>query len=489
MAALLRDSLELYAAVSRDGDALLLLASRFIRAVMFGLIASVLLPFLKSSDALSDAQISALLTLSFCGDAALSLFCTSIADSYGRRKLLLIGSALKIGAGVALAVVHNLVLLTAAALVGAIPQAGVEVGPFEAIEQAALVQLLPPQKRTSVLAWCHFIGAAGTVAGALLASASAAALRAGGTPEGPAYRAVVVLYALLSTVLAGVVWRLSPSVEAPRTPAPRRPTLSPFSPAQAAPSPTPERPLPPASPAPAALEKPETTLGLSRSWQTVFRLSSLFVVDSFGAALVQRSIMGFWFEERYGHVPAALGALFAATAAVGGVLSLLAPLLARRYGLLNAIILPHVPGDVLLLVVPLASGWGTAAALLALRLCVAPLEAPARASYVLGIVGASERTAAGGVTYVARLAGAAVAPVLAGILLQNGMYADATLYIGGICRLAYVYALRRGFKGVLPVEERPAEPAGAGEEGAWGPGPAGPSGRALDRELESPGLA
>ena len=63
----------------------------------------------------------------------------------------------------------NLPVLVLAATIGVISPTGNEVGPFLAIEQAALSQTIPDARRTPTFAWYNLAGYVATATGALAA--------------------------------------------------------------------------------------------------------------------------------------------------------------------------------------------------------------------------------------------------------------------------------------------------------------------------------
>ena len=99
----------------------------------------------------------------------ISLWLTTRADRVGRRRVLIIGSLLMVVAGVVFASTNIFVVLVVAATIGVISPTGNEVGPFLAIEQAALSQTIPDARRTPTFAWYNLAGYVATALGALTA--------------------------------------------------------------------------------------------------------------------------------------------------------------------------------------------------------------------------------------------------------------------------------------------------------------------------------
>ena len=68
-------------------------------------------------------------------------------------------------------------------------------------------------------------------------------------------------------------------------------------------------------------------------------------------------------------------------------------------------VLTHLPSNVLLLLVPLMPDFGLAVAVLLLRFSISQMDVPTRQSYTVAVVSPDERSAASGVTGVARSIG------------------------------------------------------------------------------------
>lgn len=79
-------------------------------------------------------------------------------------------------------------VLVVAATVGVISPSGNEVGPFLAVEQAALTQVTPDADRTTLFAWFNLVGSFATAAGALAGGALASGLIASGMAAADGYR-------------------------------------------------------------------------------------------------------------------------------------------------------------------------------------------------------------------------------------------------------------------------------------------------------------
>ncbi len=131
-------------------DSRLLFITRMVRLFAYGFLSVVLVLYLVQVG-LSGVQIGALLTLTLLGDTVISLWLTTSADRLGRRRILIVGAALMLFAGILFALTQNFVALLIAATIGVLSPSGNEVGPFLSVEQAALSQTVPGERRTHVL--------------------------------------------------------------------------------------------------------------------------------------------------------------------------------------------------------------------------------------------------------------------------------------------------------------------------------------------------
>jgi MFS family permease len=401
-------------------DIPLLFTTRILRMFGYGFL-SVVLALYLAQRGLSEGEIGLLLTLTLAGDAAITLWITTTADRMGRRRMLIIGAGLMIMAGVIFSLTGNFILLVVAAVIGVISPSGNEIGPFLSIEQAALSQLLPDEKRTQTFAWYNLVGSFATASGALAGGGLAQLLQGGGYSALNSYRTVVLGYALIGVVLADLFLLLSQAVEAPR--------------------------LVDAIPI-------QRKLGLHKSRGVVLRLSSLFAIDAFAGGLIVQSMVAYWFNIKFGVQPAILGSIFFGANILAGISALSAAWIARRIGLINTMIFTHIPSNILLILVPLMPTLPLAITALLLRFSISQMDVPTRQSYTMAVVSPDERSAAMGVTSIARSVGATLSPAITGQLLAVPSMIGAPFLIAGGLKIVYDLLMWRGFRAVKPPEEK-----------------------------------
>jgi MFS family permease len=406
--------------LSRDGW--LLFATRFVRLFAYGSL-SVILVFYLVGIGLTDAQAGVVLTLTLAGDVAVSLFLTTRADRFGRRRTLIVGALLMAAAGLVFASTHILWLLVLAGTIGVISPSGHEVGPFLSIEQAALSHVISGQARTGVFAWYAVAGSLATALGALAAGAGTHLLQQSGFSAVDSYRVVVAVYALLGIVLSALFLTVSPATEV----APTEP--------------------------PASSSRLAGFTGLHRSRAIVGKLSALFALDSFGGGFVVQSLAAYWFYLRFGVDSRTLGGIFFWANIAAGASALAAARLAARIGLIKTMVFTHLPSNVLLILIPLMPTLSLAIFVLLLRFSISQMDVPARQSYVMAVVPPEERSAAAGVTGVARTVGAAVSPMFVGFMFARPALINVPFILAGAIKIVYDIALYRAFVDAEPTEE------------------------------------
>ncbi len=409
--------------LARDGR--LLFTTRVLRMFGYGFLAVVLVLYLDALG-LDAPTIGLVLTLTLVGDTLISLWLTTRADRIGRRRVLVAGSLLMVGAGVVFATTSWLPLLISAATIGVISPTGNEVGPFLAVEQAALSQATPDARRTPTFAWYNLAGYVATATGALGAGLLSQALLGSGLAEADAYRAIVVGYALVGLAMAAVFWRVGDGVEAPS--------------------------------APAADDGIARRFGLGRSKGIVARLSALFALDAFAGGFIPQSLIAYWFHLRFGVEPAVLGSIFFGANLLAAISSLSAARIAGRIGLVNTMVFTHLPSNVLLILVPLMPSLPLAILVLLLRYSLSQMDVPTRQSYVMAVVQPGERSAAAGVTGIARTTGAAISPALSAPLVASASLAGLPFLFAGGLNIVYDLLLWRAFRAHPAPDERTARP-------------------------------
>ena len=398
-------------------DISLLFATRIIRLFCYGFLSVVLVLYLAETG-LTEKQIGLLFTLTLAGDAGISLWLTTHADGFGRKRTLLIGALLMLGAGIVFILTNNIVILMAAAIIGVISPSGNEIGPFLSVEQAGLSQLVPDKLRTNVFAWYNLTGSFSTAVGALAGGWLAQLLQAAGWTAFDAYRYILTGYAVGGVLLAVMFLQISPAIEVRE-----RATDT------------------------------KKVLGLHKSKKVVFKLSAFFALDAFAGGLIVQSMIAYWFHVRFGVDSGILGSIFFGANILAGLSSLLAVKVAEKFGLINTMVFTHIPSNILLILVPLMPSLPLAIGILLLRFSISQMDVPTRQSYTMAVVAPDERSAASGVTAIARSVGASLSPALTGLFFSIPALLSMPFFLCGGLKIVYDLLLWREFRMVKPPEE------------------------------------
>jgi MFS family permease len=387
----------------------------FVRSLATGMIGVLLGIYLARLD-LTAGVIGVVVGVGLGGAALATLIVTLYADRIGHRKALLTTTLASFAGAALLAVSTHPFALGVAALVGMVNGMGRDRGAALVVEQAALPATASDSDRTMTFAKYNVLQDAGHALGALLAALPSLLESTGIVAGTSAFRASIGAYAVLSLLPALAYLRLSPAVEAPRV--------------------------------------DRATRVSAESRAILWKISSLFALDSIAGGFLTTALLSFFFAKHFGVGIEAIGALFFAARLANAASHLAAAWLARRIGLVNTMVFTHIPSSLLLATVPFMPSFPVAAGLFLLREGLVEMDVPTRQSYVMAVVRPEERAIASGVTHLVRLGGWALAPVLAGLLMSGRGTLAAPLLVGAAMKIAYDLLLWRSFRNVRPPEER-----------------------------------
>ncbi len=398
--------------VSPDGRRLLV--ARVLRTFAYGYLSVVLGVYLDRLG-LDPTRIGIVLTSAIAGSAVMTVGWSLFADRYGRRRTISTMAVLMAVGGLAFALTDSFAVLILAGFTGTISATNSEVGVFQTVDQAMLPQTAPDARRTWLFSVYNTLATFGGALGALFA-ASVGLFERLGLAGADAYRPLFGLYAVVGLANLALFAGLTDKLELAKVEGQRR------------------------------------FLGIHRSRRTVAKLAALFGLDAFAGALVVQSLVAYWFFIRWGLEPAQLAVLFFAVNVLSGLSLLAAGWLAARYGLLNTMVLSHLPSNVLLMLVPIMPTAPLAVAVFLMRMSISQMDVPTRQSYTMAVVDPDERTATAGLTNVARTASSAFSPLVTGVAFAAGSFALPFLLAGAL-KIAYDGLIYVTFRGVHPPEE------------------------------------
>jgi MFS family permease len=399
--------------ITPDGRRLLL--ARVLRTFAYGYLSVVLGVYLDRLG-LDPTRIGIVLTSAIAGSAVMTVGWSLFADRYGRRRTISTMAVLMAVGGLAFALTDSFAILVLAGFTGTISATNSEVGVFQTVDQAMLPQTAPDARRTWLFAVYNTLATFGGALGALFA-ASVGLFERLGLTGADAYRPLFVVYALVGLANLALFAGLTDKLELARVHGERR------------------------------------FLGIHRSGTIVAKLAALFGLDAFAGGLVVQSLVAYWFYLRWGLDPAQLAVLFFAVNVLSGLSLLAAGWLAARFGLLNTMVLTHLPSNVLLMLVPIMPTAALAVAIFLCRMSISQMDVPTRQSYTMAVVDPDERTATAGLTNVARTASSAFSPLVTGVAFAAGSFA-LPFVLAGALKIVYDGLVYVTFRGVRPPEEK-----------------------------------
>lgn len=396
-------------------DRRLIYLATLLRALSTGLM-GVLLGLYLARLSFSPGEIGLTVSAGLAGATLAVLAVTLRADRLGRRRTLLVLALFSAAGGLGALLFDTLGAILAVSFVGMINGQGRDRGAALVLEQAMLPATTDDAGRTRAFAWYNLLQDIGHGLGAALA-ALPEWLASSGLDQMTAFQAALGIYGLLHLVQAGVVTRLSPATE--MTQLTVRPQLVPA------------------------------------TRRRLTRICALFAFDSLAGGFLGSALLAYYFHTRFGASDTAIAALFFGARILNALSHLAAAWLARRIGLVNTMVFTHIPSSLLLMSMPIAPDFATAAALFLLREGLVEMDVPTRQSYVMAMVRPEERTFAAGVTHLVRLSGWAAGPAVAGLFMQF-VALGSPLVVGAAMKIAYDGMLWAAFRKVKPPEERGA---------------------------------
>jgi MFS family permease len=397
---------------SATPDARRLVITRGLRGFADGFVSVYLAKYLQLLG-LSAIEVGAVVTATLVGSAALTLAVGLVAHRLSPWRILLGASLLMFATGLGFSLVSGFWPLALIGFAGTLNPSAGDVSLFLPTEQAVLSSEVAARERTALFGRYNLGGALLGAFGALASGLPEISAKHFGLSPLTTFRAGFILYAILAVAIAALYL----GVHHGRSPAATG---------------TAHRPL-------------------QQSRSIVLRLSALFSLDSFGGGFAVDSMLALWLLLRFDLPLPLAGTVFFGARLLSAFSQLLSPRLAARFGLIETMVFTHIPANVFLVTAAFMPNVKLAVLFLLLRMSLSSMDVPARQSYVMAVVPPEERTAAASVTNVPRSLAAAMAPLLAGALLQHSTF-GWPLVIGGLLKITYDLMLLGMFRSVRPSD-------------------------------------
>jgi MFS family permease len=369
--------------------------AKSVRTFCYGFL-GILLPLYLAQLGLDARGVGMAVTCTLVGSAALTWAVRRPAERLGGRAALVGLAALSGLAAALLLTTSNPWVVVLAAMLGNVAVGTGETGPFLSVEQVVIARAATGTRRTTLLSVYNLLGYAAAAVGAGVVGLAA-----------PRW--------LFATFLAAAFVQIAAYFLLPSAPAGQRTT--------------------------AAGPGPSTSL--------IRRLAALFALDSFAGGFVLQSLIVYYLHERFGLGLEALGEVFLVAQILTAASLLLAARAARRFGLLNTMVISHLVSNVFLVAIAFAPTVAAAVGLLLARQLLSQMDVPTRQAYVMAVVEDREREAAATTTTLWRTVTQAISPAVTGWVMAS-VALGAPFVLGGVLKIVYDILLYATFKDVEP---------------------------------------
>ena len=404
--------------ITKDGK--LLLSARIVRTFSYGFLSIILAIYLKLVG-FDEILIGIILSATLANSVIFNLVASFYADKIGRRKILIIYATLMSISGSIFFLTENYIALIFAAFIGTINVTGTETSAFLSIEQATLPQTVKnPKKITTVFALYNMVGTFAMSSGILLAALPQIFEKSFRWNQIESFKPLFLIYILSGLTVVGIYFFLSKKIEIQKN---------------------------------KSLGRIPTNALSKKSKRIIWKISSLFSLDSFAGGFVIQSIVSLWFFTRFDVDLTTISIIFS----IGGVLTafsfIIATKLADRIGLINTMVFTHIPSNLLLIAIAFVPTFYMALIFYLARMGLSQMDVPTRQSYIVSVVNENERTAATGITNTSRNVAQAISPSITGAIIQS-LWLSAPFVIGGLLKIAYDLGIFVSFRKIKPTQEQ-----------------------------------
>ena len=334
-------------------DAKYLIYSSVLPAVAYGMFYTDIAYFLTTVQGLSFNLMGLIVTV-----MGISTFATSVpmgiaADKYGRKRVLIIGNIIASVIIAAFALTTNPTLLIIAAIFEGISEAA-----SSASSSALLAEKAENSKRNSAFSMFGFAQSTAFGLGAIAILATSTMV---GFSDKESHVLLYVILAVLSLSSTLIMFKVSESKRSAKANA----TLSELLP--------------------------------RKSKDVLLKYVLTGAIIAFGAGMVV-PLMTAWMKAQYGIPDSLSGPILGFSSIIIGVATLAAPWLAKRFGMVNAIVITEGVSTIFMFATPLSPNYIVASIVYTTRAFLMNMSSPLSQSMIMGLVPEDERGAASGVS-------------------------------------------------------------------------------------------
>ncbi len=349
------------------------------------------------------------------GTMGISTFISSIllgiaADKYGRKKLYILGNVIASSIIAVFALTNNVTVLLAAATFE-----GIAEGAFAASSNALIAEKAGDRNRTGVFSLFGFVGNIAFGVGSIILPV-VVLFEAAGFSNAQGHTMLFLILASLSLASTLIMLKVTES------------------------------------------KKLRSRTGLRdlfprKSGGIIAKFVLTSAIVAFGAGLIVPLMAG-WLDRRYGISDAISGPILGAANIVIGVATLASPPLARRIGLVKAVVVTQGFSTLFMFATPLFPDYLSASFVYTLRAFLMNMSAPLQNSMIMGLVAEDERGAASGVSAAFWRLPNAFSTSIGASLIGMGLL-STPFFLAGIFYIVSIVLFWLFFKRtVLPEEQK-----------------------------------
>jgi len=398
--------LEDYKGLSREAS--YLIYGGLLPSLAFGMFYVDISYFLTTIQGLSGLFMGTLIMLMGITMVVSSIPLGIIADRYGRRKLLIVGNVLASFVIALFALTVDPILLMLAALIQGISEAA-----YNASGSALLAEKAGDERRTSAFSLSFFVSNIGFGLGSF-AIPLVFVFEAYGMNDKEAHVMLYLVMATLSLAATAFLLKVSESK---------------------------------------SLRKAEGIGGLlpRKSWKVLVRYVVTGSIIAFGAGMVV-PLMTYWLALMYGVSDAVSGPILGISSFLMGFTTLVVPFLARRVGVVRAIVVTQGLSTVFMLATPFSPNYLIASGVYIIRSFLMNMSNPLEQSLIMGLVSPDERGAASGISAALWRLPNSISTAIGAGLMQSGALAEP-FYIATILYVTSITIFWFAFSSMKLPEE------------------------------------
>jgi MFS family permease len=336
-------------------EATYLIIQSILPSLAYGMFYTDLSYFLTTVQGLPDYLMGIIITLMGVSTFSSSIILGIAADKYGRKKLYITGNIIASSIIALFALTTNTAILLTVALLE-----GIAEGAFSASSSALMAEKAGNQRRTSVFSLSAFMNNIAFGIGSFIILTVAFFETLGFTAV-ESHQILYVTLAILSLSSTLIMLKVTES----KTLKTRQTSLKELLP--------------------------------QKSKNTIIKYVLTSAIIAFGAGMIV-PLMTRWLNKQYGVSDAISGPILGAANIIIGVATLAAPPLAKKIGLVKAIVVTQGFSTLFMFLTPLQPGYLSASFVYTIRAFLMNMASPLQQSMIMGLVAEDERGAASGVS-------------------------------------------------------------------------------------------